>query len=151
MCVNCLNTAYKDCQRKYKTSPKGRATQSKYNQLASTKEKKLVSIAAYIKSEHGRLVRNIACQNHYARYRHVEGSHTTQEWLELKEQYNHRCLCCGAQENNLETPLEQDHIVPISKHGTNWISNIQPLCKDCNGMAGKGTKIIDYRPPSFCQ
>jgi 5-methylcytosine-specific restriction endonuclease McrA len=67
------------------------------------------------------------------------GSHTSDEWLALCEQYDNRCLACGKQK-----PLTVDHVVPISKGGSNDIANIQPLCKSCN--SAKGTKIIDYRP-----
>jgi 5-methylcytosine-specific restriction endonuclease McrA len=153
MCVNCVNTAYSVNQRKYKTSSKGRATQRLYNQLPSTKERKLKSIKTHMASEHGRAVRNIANQNHYAKYHNIEGFHTADQWIQLKEQCGFQCLRCGAKEIDLDSPLEQDHIVPISKNGTNWISNIQPLCKACNGMGGKGTKIIDYRKslPCFSQ
>ena len=71
---------------------------------------------------------------------------TIQEWIALKDKYDHRCLCCKKHESELDRPLEQDHIVPVTKGGTNWISNIQPLCHKCNGMGGKGTKIVDFRP-----
>jgi hypothetical protein len=81
----------------------------------------------------------------HCKRKQAEGSYTTQEWIDLREKYDNRCLCCGRHQSELDRTLERDHIVPLSKHGTNWISNIQPLCHDCNGMGGKGTKIIDYR------
>jgi 5-methylcytosine-specific restriction endonuclease McrA len=66
---------------------------------------------------------------------------TLEQWEKLKQKYNHTCLSCGKVEPDIK--LELDHIVPLSKHGTNDISNIQPLCKSCN--SSKGTKTIDYR------
>ena len=38
-------------------------------------------------------------------------------------------------------PLTVDHVVPISKGGSNDISNIQPLCCNCNSK--KNAKQID--------
>ena len=67
------------------------------------------------------------------------GSFTAQEWISLCEHFNHVCLCCG--ESKL---LSADHIVPLSKGGSNFISNIQPLCRSCNSK--KKTRTIDYRP-----
>jgi len=66
------------------------------------------------------------------------GSFTTQEWLNLCSQYGNRCLSC-----NKKLPLEVDHIIPVSRGGTSYISNIQPLCKHCN--CSKGTKTMDYK------
>jgi 5-methylcytosine-specific restriction endonuclease McrA len=73
------------------------------------------------------------------------GCYTTQEWITLREQYDNRCLRCGRHQSELNRVLEQDHVIPLSKGGTNWITNIQPLCHDCNGMGGKGTNTTDYR------
>lgn len=76
--------------------------------------------------------------NRRALKQNAEGSFTDQEWIDLCNFYGNVCLCCKEQK-----PLERDHIVLLSKGGTNWITNIQPLCGKCNGE--KYTKTIDYR------
>ena len=72
----------------------------------------------------------------------THGNHTFDEWKALKLKYGSRCLSCHRQEP--EITLTQDYVVPISKGGSNDISNIQPLCLKCN--MEKYTQTIDYRP-----
>lgn len=45
-----------------------------------------------------------------------------------------RCARCGSREN-----LEYDHIVPVSKGGSNTARNIELLCQNCN--RAKGNRI----------
>jgi 5-methylcytosine-specific restriction endonuclease McrA len=67
------------------------------------------------------------------------GSFTAEEFEELCERYGNRCLACGG----TEIRLEADHVVPLTKGGSNDISNIQPLCGFCNRR--KFVDIVDYR------
>lgn len=68
----------------------------------------------------------------------VGGSHTKEEWEELKKKLGNICVGCRRD----DVPLQKDHIVPISRGGSDNIENIQPLCKECNSI--KGSKVINY-------
>lgn len=50
---------------------------------------------------------------------------------------NYRCVACGA--NAKETKLQIDHIIPVSKGGSNNLENLQTLCVDCN--RGKSDRL----------
>lgn len=71
--------------------------------------------------------------------RRAAGVLTATEWREIQAKYGHRCLACAS-----DGPLTIDHVVPVSKGGSNTAENIQPLCGTCN--SSKSTKTIDYRP-----
>lgn len=67
------------------------------------------------------------------------GSFTLAEWKDLVAKFGGVCVGC------LQTlPLTVDHVRPLSKGGTSFIENIQPLCLSCNSR--KRDQEIDYRP-----
>ncbi len=68
------------------------------------------------------------------------GSHTLEQWNELKRKYNLTCPSCNKKEPEIK--LTRDHIISLSNKGTDNIENIQPLCNSCN--AKKSTKTIRY-------
>lgn len=66
----------------------------------------------------------------------VKGSFTFKQWQTKKKQYHYCCAYCGIIEKEaIRTQgyrLTIDHIVPPSRGGSDYISNIVPACKHCN-------------------
>lgn len=59
------------------------------------------------------------------------GRHSTQQWKQLVSSVGGVCVRCGS-----DGPLEKDHIVPVSRGGSDGIDNLQPLCIRCNRVKG---------------
>lgn len=60
----------------------------------------------------------------------ARGTHTEEEWLALVESFAGACARCG------DRPVTKDHIVAISRGGSDSIDNLQPLCRSCNSLKG---------------
>jgi 5-methylcytosine-specific restriction endonuclease McrA len=59
----------------------------------------------------------------------AEGSYTKSELVALLDKQRRCCAVCRAP---VGSAYEADHIVPIAKGGSNFITNIQILCRPCN-------------------
>jgi 5-methylcytosine-specific restriction endonuclease McrA len=79
-------------------------------------------------------------EKRYLLERNAAGSHTREQWEALKQRCRSRCVACNRPEPHII--LTEDHIVPLSRGGSNDIENIQPLCQSCNSK--KRTQIINY-------
>jgi len=79
--------------------------------------------------------------NRRAWKRQAEGTFTKEEWQTLCASYGNKCLRC----HRTDVPLARDHVIPIGPpyFGSNFIWNIQPLCRSCNSKKHK--RIDDYR------
>lgn len=70
--------------------------------------------------------------------RNAVGEYTTEQWVAALEHFEYQCAYCGETSN-----LTVEHIVPISKRGTNYIYNLIPACAHCNGSKG-AKEIVEW-------
>lgn len=76
--------------------------------------------------------------NEAARRRGAEGRHTKEEVKQLLARQKFRCAVC---KKSIEGGYHKDHIVPVSRGGSNYIRNLQLLCPKCNLKKGKKNPI----------
>jgi len=146
-CKVCARAASKEDYKKHREARLAR--QTAYNHSARGRTTNL----RYYRTEKGQatLRRNWQSEKgqHSRRRRRVqqadaEGHHTRGEFEALCKECEHRCLACGKEFLfTFGERLVADHVVPISKGGSDNIDNIQPLCRSCNSI--KGAQTIDYR------
>lgn len=86
----------------------------------------------------------IANADKYRVYRHrrraleraAEGDFTQQDIDKLLAQQQGLCVYCRC---DIFATYEVDHIVPLSRGGSNWPHNLQLLCRHCNAAKGDNT------------
>lgn len=65
----------------------------------------------------------------------AKGTFTTEQWECKVEYHGNKCIYCGSR-----GPLEIEHRTPLSRGGTNWVSNLAPACRTCNASKGSLTE-----------
>lgn len=74
-------------------------------------------------------VGRVAQHRRRARIYATDGSFTVSDVAKLYELQSGECAGCRA---DLSNGFEVDHVMPISRGGSNWPSNLQLLCVSCN-------------------
>lgn len=87
-------------------------------------------------------VRKAVKQRRRAREASANGFFTTAEWRAIIAKQKSRCALCG-----MKCKLTVDHIIPLSRGGSNYAFNLQGLCGCCN--ASKQAKILPDAHPSL--
>lgn len=87
---------------------------------------------AYYTSDHGRLMSRLGASKTRARWYGLRvDTITPADWNAILDYFGYRCAYCL-----VGGPLQQDHIVPITKGGGTTIDNIVPACGRCNKKKG---------------
>ena len=73
--------------------------------------------------------KNTQAANRRALVRGAEGRHTRVDVDRILKQQGNKCAWC---KTRLTEKYHVDHIMPLSKGGSNWPNNLQCLCETCN-------------------
>lgn len=119
----CFDRNRVDFQNRYEAYCKQKAIAH----YEASREKYIAMASEYQRKNKERT--NIRNANRRARRINAQGTHTYEEALELLNQQEFQCACCG---ESLEDVRHLDHIMPLALGGTNWIENLQWLCPFCN-------------------
>lgn len=74
--------------------------------------------------------------NRRSREMSAQGSHNSSDIKKIMIGQENRCASCHC--NLKKTGYHVDHVIPLSRGGTNWPDNLQILCPTCN--LSKGAK-----------
>lgn len=79
----------------------------------------------------------------------ASGSHTEAQWRARAAFYGWRCRYCGAELD--ASTATRDHVIPLSRGGSDWASNLVPACGPCNSRKGaRRAAALETRRGSAC-
>lgn len=120
------------CDRVYH---KGRRAEARAGRTAASaryrakhREKYMKTLMAWRKANPGLV--SAAKQRNYSKRKGAPGGHTHEEWLQALVVAKFRCVYCGI--SLTEKTATRDHATPLTRNGSNDISNIVPACRKCN-------------------
>lgn len=121
---------------KYAADPEAARARGRAD-YAANKVRYIARVKAWIKAnpEKAAAIR----RNYAARKRNAEGSHTVDDVKKIIRLQRGRCAYCRTKLRAYHV----DHIVPLSKGGSNNRHNLQITCEPCNIMK-RDTDPVDY-------
>ncbi len=137
---------FRTWQKQYWNRPENKKKKSEYDKKwrENNKERKSIRDKNYRANNRDKDRKN-GLKKYYRKSR-AKGTFTLEEWKNKKKEFNYCCARCGISEiellNQTGGGLTVDHIIPLSRGGSNYIRNIQPLCRSCNSK--KHTKVKRY-------
>ncbi len=90
------------------------------------------------------ITRRIWARQYDLRVKKAGGVFTKQDIDDIYWKQNGKCAYC---DKELNGKFSIDHILPVSRGGTNWPNNIALCCSSCNSSKNNKT-IEEWKPPN---
>ena len=123
-----------------KSADKHRKTKSDY--YRKNREALLAKCSQY-QRDHPDVIKASKARYRARKYAAAIRDFTRQQWVEMQERYDHRCVYCG---KRFKGNLTQDHVIPLFKCGNHTLSNIVPACRSCNSIKGTRPALCPVQP-----
>lgn len=120
---------YKTYQKRYHQEHLDQVHEQQRQQYQEQREQRIAHQRQYLRTEKGRLVDKAHRHKRKAQKRASEGFYTAQQLQEQFQRQKGKCYYCKAKFGKI---YHVDHVVPLSKGGTNEINNIVLACPTCN-------------------
>lgn len=117
------------------------------NSYRLRRDKIIANVKAYREKNWNKILEwsRISALRRRARLANAAGTFTQEQWQARYDYYGGRCAYCRCELAINEAHI--DHVIPVSKGGANWPSNLVPACESCN--KSKQTKL--WKPSAFVQ
>ncbi|MGL5922130.1 HNH endonuclease [Chroococcidiopsis sp.] len=100
----------------------------------------------YLQTEAGKISQAKGSRNRRARDRQVHRTpYIKKDIKQLREKFNNSCAYCGCSSSGIQI----DHWLPLSKGGSDTLSNFLPACKNCNMSKFNAEGKAWYEKQSF--
>lgn len=113
---------------------------SPVEQRVCTKVKNEMRVKAWkaANPERWALLQRMGQHRRYARKTGAAGTASPDQMQARWDYYGGLCWMCSA------PAVEYDHVMPLSRGGTNWASNLRPACRSCNVRKGARPVATSY-------
>lgn len=137
-----------ESRKRYRGSPQGRQTRAAYRkakaeelrayyrQYYEANKERWKAIQAKSRAKHKDRIRAASARRR-ARERQATGAYTRYDVRIIHLSQGARCYYCDA---DINTGYHVDHLMPLSRGGTNWPENLACCCATCNLRKGNKTE-----------